>query len=113
MDHMNQLSRETRACIEACLLCHGICYSTAMIHCLEMGGDHTRPQHFRLMLECAIVCRTAADLMAQKSQFHHQMCRLCAEICDACAVDCEALAGMEDCARACRACAEACRLMGH
>jgi hypothetical protein len=83
----------------------------AMIHCLETGGDHVRPQHFRLMMDCAIVCESAADLMSHKSQFHHQLCGLCAEVCEACAADCEKLDGMEDCVAACRACAASCGAM--
>ena len=108
---MNQLSQETVHCIEACLRCHSICYAVAMTHCLEEGGEHTRPQHFRLMMDCAIVCQAAADLMAQKSQFQHPFCGLCADVCEACAKSCEKLPGMESCVTACRACAEACRRM--
>ena len=110
---MNQLSRETRECIEACQRCHAVCESMAMIYCLEMGGEHTRPQHFRLMMDCSLLCQAAADLMMHKSQFHHQLCALCIEACDACAEDCATLEGMEECVLACRACAQACRAMVH
>jgi hypothetical protein len=108
---MNQLSQETRACIEACLRCHAVCYAMAMTHCLETGGEHLRPQHYRLMMDCVIVCAAAADLMAHKSQFHHPFCGLCADVCEACAKSCEQLDGMELCIEACRTCAAACRAM--
>jgi len=108
---MNQFSQEVRDCIEQCLRCHAVCLATAMTECLEMGGNHLRPQHFRLMIDCVAVCQTAADLMAHKSQFHRQMCALCAQVCEACARSCDALSGMEECATACRSCAAACHAM--
>jgi hypothetical protein len=63
------------------------------------------------MIDCAAICATAADFMLHKSQFHHRLCGLCAEVCAACADDCAALDGMEDCVAACRRCAEHCRKM--
>jgi hypothetical protein len=82
-----------------------------MTHCLETGGEHLAPQHFRLMIDCAAICATAADFMLHKSQFHRQVCGLCAQVCRECATDCEKLDGMEECVRACNACAEACAKM--
>ncbi len=82
-----------------------------MTECLESGGDHVKPQHFRLIMDCVRLCDVTADLLAHKSQFHRQMCALCADACAACASDCESLAGMEECVAACRACAQACRAM--
>ena len=108
---MNQFSQMARECIEQCLRCHAICLATAMTECLETGGDHVRPQHFRLMMDCAAACEFAADLMAHKSQFHRQSCALCAEICETCANDCAGMSGMEACVAACRACAQSCRAM--
>ena len=111
MDSLHAFSRETLACIYACLACHKICLATAMTHCLEMGGEHIEPQHFRRMMDCASICATAADFMSHKSQFHKELCGLCASVCEVCAEDCDKLAGMEDCARACRECAHHCRMM--
>ena len=108
---MNQFSQDVRDCIEQCLRCHAVCLASAMTHCLEMGGDHVRPQHVRLMMDCVEVCQVTADLMSHKSQFYRQMCALCAEVCEACARSCDALSGMEECAAACRACATRCRAM--
>jgi hypothetical protein len=108
---MHATSHETDGCIDACLACHKPCLGMAMTHCLEAGGEHISPQHFRLMVDCAAICATAADLMSHKSQFHKQMCGLCAEVCDTCADDCERLDGMEACVEACRTCAARCREM--
>ena len=106
---MNQLSQEARQGIEALQHCHATCHAMAMIHCLEMGGEHARPQHLRLMLDCAGLCAFTADALGRKSQFHTRFAALCAEVCETCAEDCAALGGMEECVKACRDCARLCR----
>jgi len=105
---MNQLGRQVRETIEALQHCHAICSSMAMTHCLEMGGEHARPQHLRLMLDCAGLCAFTADALGRKSQFHNSFAALCADVCETCAKDCAALDGMEDCVQACRDCARLC-----
>jgi hypothetical protein len=106
---MNQLSQQTRAAIQALQQCHTVCHSMALTHCLEMGGEHARPQHLRLMLDCASFCAFTADALERKSQFHTRFAALCAEVCETCAADCGALGGMEECVEACRHCARLCR----
>jgi hypothetical protein len=106
---MNQLSQQVRETIQALQHCHTTCLSMAMIHCLEMGGEHARPQHLRLMLDCAGFCAFTADALARKSQFHNRLAELCAEVCETCEQDCAALGDMEECVEACRACARQCK----
>jgi hypothetical protein len=106
---MHAFSRTVSECIDACLACHKTCLGMAMTHCLESGGPHLEPPHFRLMIDCAAICATTADFLSHKSQFHRELCGLCAVVCDACAADCEKLDGMEACVQACRTCAAACR----
>ena len=108
---MHHRSPETAACIESCLACYQSCLGESMTHCLESGGKHVEPAHFRLMSTCAEICRTAAHLMLIDSSHAKLLCKLCADICDLCAADCEKLDGMEASAKACRDCAEACRKM--
>jgi hypothetical protein len=110
---MHAFSKDVAACIDACFDCQKACMGLAMTHCLEMGGEHVAPPHFRLMIDCAAICATTADFMLHKSRFHSEVCCLCAIVCSECAQDCARLAGMEDCVRACRACAEACTKMTH
>ncbi|KQW18131.1 ferredoxin [Afipia sp. Root123D2] len=105
------LSPEMQKCIDACLDCYKTCLGMAMNHCLEAGGEHVAPPHFRLMMACAEMCRTSAHFMLISSPHHKQTCRECAEICTECAKDCERLDGMEDCVAACRACADSCSAM--
>ena len=108
---MHTLTKETKSCMEACDRCSATCLQTAMHHCLEVGGKHAEPQHFRLMMACVEVCRTSAALMLIGSPSHPMQCDLCAKICEECATDCERIGGMDECVQACRACAKECRQM--
>lgn len=108
---MHTMTKEMQACAQACLNCYSVCLGQAMTHCLEMGGSHTEPAHFRLMIDCAEICRTSANFLLSGSEFHQRTCELCAEICEVCADSCEALGDMQECVDACRRCAESCRQM--
>lgn len=100
-----------QACIDACLNCYATCLGTAMNHCLEAGGKHVEPPHFRLMMACSEICRTAAHFMLLNTPHHKHTCRECAEICSECARDCERIGEMQDCVEACRRCAQSCQAM--
>ena len=108
---MHHVSQEMQACIAACLKCYSVCLGTAMHHCLEAGGKHVEPKHFRLMMACAEICRTSAHFMLIGTEHYKHTCRECAEICLECAKDCERIGDMEECAQECRSCAESCRKM--
>ncbi|MDI1262229.1 MAG: four-helix bundle copper-binding protein [bacterium] len=106
-----KMSKDTKTCIDECLQCYRTCLGMAMTHCLETGGKHVEPEHFRLMMACAEICRTAAHFMLLSSPHHKHVCRECAEICAECARDCESVGGMDDCVVACKSCAESCKAM--
>lgn len=108
---MKHISSEMQSCIDQCLRCYQTCTSTAMGHCLEVGGEHVAPPHFKLMMACAEICRTSAHFMLIGSPHHKHVCRECAEICEECGKDCERLGDMQECVKACRSCAESCRKM--
>jgi hypothetical protein len=108
---MHQISKEMQSCIDQCLTCYKMCLGTAMTHCLEMGGKHVEPAHFRLMMACAEICRTSAHFMLLNTPHHKHTCRECSEICEECAKDCERIGEMGDCVQACRSCADSCRRM--
>jgi hypothetical protein len=108
---MHQMSSEMRACIDECQRCHSVCLGMAATHCLELGGRHVEPKHFRLMLACAEICQTSANFMLMMSEHHKRTCAVCAEVCEACARSCEQVGDMQDCVDACRRCAESCRRM--
>lgn len=108
---MNDMNPSMRACVEACLRCYSECLHAAMHHCLEAGGKHTEPAHFRLMMACAEMCRTSAHFILIGTEHHRHTCHECAEICEQCAADCERIGDMDACAEACRNCAKSCRAM--
>ena len=108
---MPAVDRDMQSCIDECLRCYQVCLATAMRHCLEEGGQHVEPQHFRLMMACAEICRTSAHFMLIGTPHHKHTCRECAEVCMECASDCERVGGMDECVEACRSCAESCRRM--
>ena len=105
---MHTAEIDMRHCIEQCLNCYKVCYGSAMTHCLERGGEHVEPQHFRLMMACAEMCRSCAHILLLNSPLYRSVCRACAEICGQCAHNCDRLGDMSECADACRHCAEAC-----
>ena len=108
---MEMTNSTWKQCVDDCLNCYRICHESAFNHCLETGGAHVEPEHFRLMADCAQICRASADFMLRRSAHYTAMCALCAEVCTACATSCEALKDMEECAKACRRCADSCTAM--
>lgn len=107
-----QTNSKMQDCIEACLHCYQVCQQTAMTHCLEMGGKHVAPDHMRLMLGCAEICRTSAHFMLTNVAMHAVVCAACAEVCRACADDCRNVGDMDECVEACERCAQHCEEMG-
>ncbi|MEN4920918.1 four-helix bundle copper-binding protein [Achromobacter spanius] len=108
---MNAVANEMESCIDSCLACYRQCVRTAMHHCLEAGGEHVAPHHFRLMMGCAEMCRTAAHAMLVGVENHKVICGACAVLCDDCAASCDGMDGMAECARTCGDCAEICGRM--
>jgi len=107
----HSLSPEMEACIKTCQYCATTCLRTAANHCLEMGGAHVEPAHYRTMLDCAEICQTSANFMLRNSTLHNTVCRACAAVCEACAKSCETVGDMPDCVVACYNCAESCLRM--
>lgn len=101
-------------CIENCLECFQVC-TRLVPHCLQMGGPHAEAEHIGLLINCATLCETAAKFMMTESEFHREVCRVCAKVCLACADDCEKIAEddamMKECVQRCRDCAESCEKM--
>ena len=61
-------------CMAACDAC--------VAACLDQPD---RASCVRLCLDCADLCMVSARLMARGSQFHQELCALCADIAEACA----------------------------
>ena len=98
-------------CIKNCMACSETCFRMAVNHCLALGGKHTEPEHFKLMLNCAKVCETCACLQLSNSAFSQHLCKACADICEACAKSCEEVGDMDECVAACKKCAASCASM--
>lgn len=111
MESAMQSNPDMQRCIQDCLNCHSVCLQMATNMCLETGGRHTEPAHFRLMLNCAEICQTAANFMLTGSELHDRVCDVCAHVCTACAESCEQLGDMQECVDACRRCAQSCEGM--
>lgn len=111
MLHEQHLSPEMQRCIQECLNCYRVCLEAAMQHCLEMGGKHVEPVHFRTMIACADICQTSANFMLIGSELHTLTCAACAQVCEACARSCDQVGDMQECAEACSRCSESCRQM--
>lgn len=106
-------SSETQVCINQCLASHRMCEET-IAYCLAKGGDFVTPEHLHLLMDCAEVSQTAANLMLRESPLEAALCNLCAEVCRRCAEDCARFENdkqMQACAELCRRCAEACDRM--
>lgn len=101
-------SAEVMKCVEDCERCHRLCVRTAMTHCLEQGGEHVEPPHFRLMLVCADICRATADAMLAGFALYEDLCVVCARVCAECMHSCRRIEDLADCADACQRCAESC-----
>lgn len=102
-------------CIQACNVCAIAC-SHCATECLKEEHIHHLTKCIQLDLECASICRSAAELMSLGSEFSKQICGICADICKACAEECEKHAEMgmdhcRECAEACRKCANTCEEM--
>ena len=78
------------------------------------GGKHTEPAHLKLLMDCSEICQACAHFMLRGSEFHTQLCAVCAQVCAQCAENCEQFGDdetMQACAKSCRRCAESCEQM--
>jgi len=106
-------SEEMLVCIQNCQDCHRACLQT-LTYCMKQGGRHARPEHLRLLMDCADICLTSAAFMIRASDLHPHTCAACAAVCQACADDCAEMSDdlrMKALADTCRHCAESCRAM--
>ena len=108
---MAKTLHSTEQCIRKCLDCYQVCTNYAMNFCLEHGGRHVEPGHYRLMINCADICSTAAKFMLSGSDLHAKVCAVCADVCEACAQSCEDVGQMDECVKTCRDCAVVCLQM--
>jgi len=101
-----------KTCIDACLECAAACDHCAA-SCLREVDVNQMAKCIRLDMECAAICRTAAQLMSIESDYANAVCQLCADVCNACASECKKhdMDHCQKCAWACSNCAEECASM--
>jgi hypothetical protein len=99
-------------CIEACQACAVAC-SHCATQCLWEDDVKMMSLCIRLDLECAAICRAAAEVMSLGGEYSDQLCRICADACKTCAEECAKYdtEHCKACAEACRKCADACEQM--
>lgn len=107
--------QQFKECIDACVACAIACGHCAT-ECLKEEHVGHMAKCIQLDLECAAICRSAAEVMSLGSSFSAHLCRVCADACNACADECEKHAEMgmdhcRQCAEACRHCAKICEEM--
>ena len=102
------LNDEMKAAIEACQACHDACMETTAK--LRMRGPGDEGQ-IGALLDCADLCRLAANFLARDSPLHAMACALCADACQRAARDCERVddESVRRTADACRRTADRCR----
>jgi hypothetical protein len=108
-NHIVRSEQAIKNCLDACRLCHQICFQTAMKYSLNNGEKEFDSEHFIRMMNCAEICQLSVSFQLSNSDFNHRLCELCAEVCEACATNCEKIGGMIECVEACRNCASSCK----
>ena len=106
------MSQAYETCIDACLQCASVCDYCASA-CLKEANVNEMARCIKLDMECAAMCRTAAQFMSLESEHANMLCQLCADICHACAEECSKHNSdhCRMCAEICYHCAEECASM--
>ncbi len=91
--------------IQACLQCMQAC-NVCTVASLQNAEVNSFARCIQLNMECAAICRSAAELMSLNSTFSGRLIELCMDICNDCAAENGLHASLG--VGACRICAEAC-----
>ena len=78
---------EYKKCIEACYLCATACDNCAA-SCLDEENLEMMRECIKLDMQCANICRLAAQFMTLNSGSAQDLCRLCADVCQKCGDEC-------------------------
>lgn len=98
-------------CITSCEKCQAACLR-AITQGLETGGEYSRLEHIRLLLDCAESCQVSANFLLRGSPSAGYFCSVGARLCDRYVRDYKRLSGLEACVAACEKAAALCRQMG-
>jgi repressor of nif and glnA expression len=81
------------------------------VACLDESNTSLLVDCIKTDMDCAIICSSAAILLARESDHGVHLLKECIEICNVCAGECEKHLHHDHCkkcAEVCRRCAEAC-----
>jgi len=70
---------EYQSCIEACLKCAAICYTSAQL--MSLGSERAKD----ICAMCAEICKACGE---ECSKHHNEHCQECAHACKQCAEEC-------------------------
>ena len=98
--------------IQACILCAERCETCAAM-CLCLGFTDITTLCFRSAMDCAFVCRAAAECMSYDGESARKVAGLCVRTCRLMARQSgqHALLQMQEAAQACEQCAKECALI--
>jgi hypothetical protein len=99
-------------CEERCANCQTMCEKTSE-YVKKLGGKAASPERIKLLADCISICKTSHDFLSRGSQFHPDVCKVCADVCTACAKSCQELNDpkLKDCIAECKKCAASCHKM--
>jgi hypothetical protein len=98
-------------CIQNCWRCHRQCLETTIYLSAENVDDGLQDK-VKLLLSCAEICQSTANLLLLGASICQDVCRLCAEVCEAGAMLFDPDTGdrqLRLCFDACCDCAASCR----
>jgi hypothetical protein len=99
--------------IDECAECSLLCRELVNASLDPDAHQPTDRSHARLLLDCADVTRTAADMLARGTDLHEEICRLAIDVARLAAQSCRHFATPESLvvADSCERCADACETL--
>jgi len=112
MGLIKETGEQVQNCIDMCTDCEQACIE-CMKMCLEEEDVKERKGCINMLMECSIICKTAATFMIMESQHSKELCTLCEKICRQCAKECDMFKEehCKICSETCEECAEECKAM--
>lgn len=107
----SRMEQMVQDCITSCEKCRAACIR-AITHSLEVGAEHARQEHIRLLLDCADVCQVSANFLLRGSPSAGYFCSIGGRLCDRYVREYKGLCGLEECVAACETAAALCHRMG-
>ena len=104
--------RSMSGCEQNCSSCQSMCEKSSQ-YVKKLAGKAATPERLKLFADCISICKTSHDFLKRGSQFHPEVCKVCADVCNACAKSCQELNDpkLKECIEECKKCADSCQKM--